>query len=146
MDQVDQKLLEILQYDFPLTVDPWKDIAEKIGLSEEEVLKRIKKLKEEGVIRRIGGVIDGKKIGYKSTLIAVMVDEENLQKVVDYLNSLIAVTHNYLRDGEWNLWCTFNYLEDDELKSLEEKLFSLGIKDMMILPAERVVRIDARFK
>ena len=146
MDQVDKKLLEILQYDFPLTVDPWKDIAEKIGLSEEEVLKRIKKLKEEGVIRRIGGVIDGKKIGYKSTLIAVMVDEENLQKVVDYLNSLIAVTHNYLRDGEWNLWCTFNYLEDDELKSLEEKLFSLGIKDMMILPAERVVRIDARFK
>ena len=146
MDQVDKKLLEILQYDFPLTVDPWRDVAEKMGLSEEEVLKRIKKLKEEGVIRRIGGVIDGKKIGYKSTLIAVMVDEDNLRKVVDYLNSLIAVTHNYLRDGEWNLWFTFNYLENYELEDLKEKLFSLGIKDMMILPAERTVRIDARFQ
>lgn len=85
------------------------------------------------------------KVGYKSLLIAIKV-YNNQEEVIEYINSLINVTHNYLRDNEWNIWFTFNYSSEDQLNQLLEKLKSFDqVEDYMLLPSEKTVKIDARF-
>jgi DNA-binding Lrp family transcriptional regulator len=77
MDAIDKKILNIIQKDFPVVEEPFKAVAAKAGISEDEALLRIKKLKEEEVIRRIGAVFDSKKMGYASTLCAARVPKKN---------------------------------------------------------------------
>ncbi len=147
MQEIRKKLLEILQFDFPISVEPWRDIGDKLGMSPGEVLKLVREMKENGIIRRIGGIINKEKVGYRSTLIAVKAGAECLDGVAEYLNSLVAVTHNYLRDDEWNLWFTFNYVDESEVEDLIEKLSTFPcVEDIMNLPSERMVKIDARFR
>ncbi|MEA3471056.1 MAG: AsnC family transcriptional regulator [Thermodesulfobacteriota bacterium] len=146
MDETDRKILNILQRDFPVDPESFRLIGEKIGLSEDEVLKRIKKLKDEGIIRRIGAVFDTKKLGYVSTLCAAKVPEENIRNFVDVVNSYKGVTHNYRRNHRYNIWFTLIASSDDEiekiLKEIEEKTGNSGILDMK---ATKKFKIDASF-
>lgn len=106
MDDIDRKILNILQDDFPLTVHPYKDIAEMIGLTEAEVLNRIQVLKDTGIIRRIGGVINARGMGWTTTLCAMTVPEHRIDEVAQRINQERGVTHNYLRDHQLNMWFT----------------------------------------
>ena len=108
MDEIDKKILNILQKEFPLEERPFYAIAEKCGISEEEALSRIQKMKDEGIIRRIGAVFDGAKLGRVSTLCAARVPQDKLEKFVNAVNVSKGVTHNYLRDNEYNVWFTLN--------------------------------------
>ena len=145
MDDFEKKLIKELQYNFPLTLTPFNDIAKNLNVSEEKVLSTIEKLKNKGIIRRIGVIINKEKVGYKSLLIAIKV-YENKEEVISYINSLVNVTHNYLRDNEWNIWFTFNYSSEEQLRNLLEKLDNFKqVKDYMLLPSEKTVKIDARF-
>src|SRR5512136_179296 len=103
MDTTDKKILNIIQKDFPVVAEPFKAVAEKLGLGEDDVLKRIKNLKDKGIIRRIGAVFDSKKMGFVSTLCAARVPEERLKAFVDVVNSYAGVTHNYRRSHEYNV-------------------------------------------
>ena len=128
-----------------MTLTPFNDIAKNLNVSEEKVLSTIEKLKNKGIIRRIGAIINKEKVGYKSLLIAIKV-YENKEEVISYINSLVNVTHNYLRDNEWNIWFTFNYSSEEQLRNLLEKLDNFKqVKDYMLLPSEKTVKIDARF-
>src|SRR5208337_4786265 len=99
MDTVDKQILNIIQKNFPVIEEPFKAVAVKVGLSEDEALKRIKFLKDEGIIRRIGAVFDSKKMGYASTLCAAKVPKEKMKKFVAVVNSYAGVTHNYRRSN-----------------------------------------------
>jgi DNA-binding Lrp family transcriptional regulator len=68
MDGIDKKILNIIQKDFPIVAEPFKAVAEKLGLTEDEVLERIARMKQGGIIRRIGAVFDTRKLGFVSTL------------------------------------------------------------------------------
>ena len=146
MDETDRKILNILQRDFPVESEPFSLIGEKVGLSEDEVLKRVKKLKDEGVIRRIGAVFDTKELGYVSTLCAAEVPEENIGNFVDVVNSYKGVTHNYRRNHRYNIWFTLIASSDDEIEKIlgeiEEKTGISGILDMR---ATKKFKIDATF-
>jgi DNA-binding Lrp family transcriptional regulator len=146
MDEADRKILNILQQDFPVEAEPFKRIGEKVSLSEEEVLKRIEKLKDEGIIRRIGAVFDTKKLGYVSTLCAAEVPDENIGNFVDVVNSYKGVTHNYRRNHRYNIWFTLIAASDDEigeiLKEIEAKTENSDILDMR---ATKKFKIDATF-
>jgi DNA-binding Lrp family transcriptional regulator len=146
MDEADRKILNILQRDFPVEAEPFKRIGEKVSLSEEEVLKRIEKLKDEGIIRRIGAVFDTKKLGYVSTLCAAEVPDENIGNFVDVVNSYKGVTHNYRRNHRYNIWFTLIAASDDEigeiLKEIEAKTENSDILDMR---ATKKFKIDATF-
>ena len=145
MDQFEKELIKKLQYDFPLSLHPFREIAESMGVSEEKVLETIKKLKEKKIIRRIGAILNKEKVGYKSLLIAIKVYEKQ-DEVINYLNSLINVTHNYLRDNEWNIWFTFNYNSQEQLDNLIKKLDDFKqVEDYLLLPSKKNVKIDARF-
>ena len=147
MDGIDKKILNIIQKDFPLVAEPFKAVAEKVGISEDEVLERISRLKQDGIIRRIGAVFDSKKMGFVSTLCAARVPEEKLKDFVEVVNSYAGVTHNYRRNHEYNVWFTFIAPDKETLeKSLAEIRNRAGIEDIISMAASRTFKIDASFE
>ena len=147
MDSIDKQILNIIQKDFPVVEEPFKAVADKVGLSEDEVLKRIKNLKEEGIIRRIGAVFDSKKMGYASTLCAAKVPKEKLKKFVAVVNSYAGVTHNYRRSHEYNVWFTLIAPDQETLnKYLTEMRERTGVTDIISMTATRTFKIDATFE
>jgi len=147
MDEIDKKILNILQKEFPLEERPFYAIAEKCGISEEEALSRIQKMKDEGIIRRIGAVFDGAKLGRVSTLCAARVPQDKLEKFVNAVNVSKGVTHNYLRDNEYNVWFTLNVSTAQEMESfLADLKKKTGITDILDMRAVRTFKINATFE
>ena len=147
MDEIDKKILNFLQKEFPLEERPFRIVAQKCGIREEEALSRIQKMKDNGIIRRIGAVFDGAKLGRVSTLCAARVPQDKLEKFVNTVNVSKGVTHNYLRDNEYNVWFTLNAATTKEVESfladLKEKT---GISDILDMRAVRTFKIDATFE
>ena len=98
MDDFDKLIINHIQSDFPITKRPYMAIAEKIGSSERDVIKRILRLKKEGIIRRIGGNFVPGRLGFVSTLCAAMVPKDKIEIFVKKVNSFSGVTNNYKRD------------------------------------------------
>ena len=147
MDGIDKKILNIIQKDFPLVAEPFNAVAEKVGISEDEVLERISRLKQEGIIRRIGAVFDSKKMGFVSTLCAARVPEEKLKDFVEVVNSYAGVTHNYRRNHEYNVWFTFIAPDKETLKKSLAKICNrTGIEEIISMAASRTFKIDASFE
>jgi DNA-binding Lrp family transcriptional regulator len=147
MDSIDKKILNIIQKDFPIVAEPFKAVAEKVGISEDEALERIARLKQEGIIRRIGAVFDTRKLGFVSTLCAARVPEEKLKSFVEVVNSYAGVTHNYRRTHEYNVWFTFIAPDKNTLEeSLAEIRERTGIRDILSMSATRMFKIDATFE
>ena len=146
MDDIDKKILNILQKEFPLTEQPFFVVAQKCGISEEETLTRIQKMKDEGIIRRIGAVFDGAKLGRASTLCAARVPEDKIDFFVQTVNAGKNVTHNYLRNNEYNIWFTVSAANAEELESfiagIKEKTGVMDILDMRVV---RTFKINASF-
>jgi len=146
MDEIDKKILNILQKEFPLVEQPFFIVAEKCDISEDETLSRIKKLKEEGIIRRIGAVFDGAKLGRVSTLCAARVPEEKINSFVQIVNANKNVTHNYRRDNEYNIWFTVSAATAEELETfLTEVKEKTGVTDIQDMRAIRTFKINASF-
>lgn len=147
MDTIDKKILNIIQTQFPVEPEPYKVVGEQIGLSEDEVFARVKKLKEKGIVRRIGAVFDLEKLGFASTLCAAKVPEDKIKEFVDAVNSYPGVTHNYRRNHEYNIWFTFIAPTMDDIeKALREISDKTDITDILNMPAKRKFKIDASFK
>lgn len=89
MDNIDKNLLSIIQKDFPVCSRPFQEIGEKLGITEDETVARLSELKEQGIIRRLGAIMDSRKLGYKSTLCAMEVPSDNLSQVVKVVNDYI---------------------------------------------------------
>lgn len=146
MDEIDKKILNILQKEFPITEQPFFVIAEKCGIHEEEVLSRIQRLKAEGVIRRIGAVFAGDKLGRVSTLCAARVPEEKIESFVREVNACKGVTHNYLRNNEYNVWFTVSAVGRKEITSFLSLLQAkTGVADILDMPAIRTFKVNTSF-
>ena len=146
MDEIDKKILNIIQKDFPIVEVPFRVVAEKIGTAEDDVLERIRRMKREGIIRRIGAVFDAKKLGYVSALCAARVPDERLRAFVDTVNSYPGITHNYRRNHAYNVWFTIISPDESTLQSsLAEIRERTGIPDILSMKASRTFKIDASF-
>lgn len=147
MDDTDKKILNIIQRNFSVTAEPFRGIAEKTGIREEEVLERIKEMKQEGIIRRIGAVFDSRKLGFAGTLCAARVPEEQLKDFVTIVNAYPGVTHHYRRKHEYNVWFTFVAPDKEALnKFLTEIRDRTGIPEILDMRATRTFKIDASFE
>ena len=150
LDEVDKKLLQLAQDDFPLTTKPWAELGNKLKITEEEVIFRLKKLHRKGIVRKIGPILDSKKLGLQaSTLIVMKVPEEKMEHVVGIINEYPGVSHNYLREHEYNVWFTITMSSKEELdKTIEEIKRRTGIPDKHILdlPTSRKFKIGVRFQ
>jgi len=106
LDELDRKLLNLLQGSFPVAARPYAHVAELAGIPEEEVLARTKRLLDERIIREITPIFDTRVLGYSSMLVAAKVDSANPWRAAKIINSHPGVSHNYLRDHDFNLWFT----------------------------------------
>jgi len=147
IDDTDRLILNRIQSKFPLTPRPYKTIAEELGLSEDDTIRRISRLKDKDIIRRIGGNFVPEKVGFVSTLCAAKVTPEKIDRFAATVNRYPGVTHNYQRENEFNIWFTFIA---PSMEKIEENLRQIsretGIKDIINLPATRVFKIKAKFK
>ncbi|ESP62778.1 Heme biosynthesis protein [Smithella sp. ME-1] len=146
MDEIDKKILNILQKEFPLEERPYLIVGERCGISEDETIRRVQKMKDDGIIRRIGAIFDGAKLGRVSTLCAARVPEEQIEKFVAVVNANENVTHNYRRDNEYNIWFTVSAANVTELeKFLKEVKEKTGVTDILDMRAVRTFKINASF-
>lgn len=146
VDSVDKQLLNIIQRDFPICSKPYLRLAQDLGISEEEIIEKIAKLKNEGIIRRLGGIFDSKKLGYQSTLCAIKVPVDKIEEAKEIINSFTGVTHNYLREHQYNMWFTLIAPSKEAVtKILEEMKKETGIDDIISLPAVNFFKINVNF-
>ncbi len=147
LDDTDKKILNRIQSDFPTDARPFSVLADDLNLSPRLVMERIKKMKKNQIIRRIGGNFSPDKIGYKSTLCAAKVPGKDIESFARVVNSYPGVTHNYIREHEYNIWFTViaNSRKTIE-KSLKEISRKTGIKGILNLPATDLFKISAQFK
>src|SRR3954465_9786675 len=106
LDEKDKQLLNLLQGSFPIARRPFAAVAELAGITEDEVLQRTSRLLEKRIIREITPIFDTRALGYESMLVAAKVDPEYPHRAAQVINSHPGVTHNYLRNHEFNLWFT----------------------------------------
>ena len=146
IDEIDRAILNRIQSDFPITTRPFLSIAENLHLSEDQVIKRLKRLKEKGIIRRIGGNFAPEKLGFVSTLCAAKVSRDKIDSFARAVNRYPGVTHNYRRDNKYNIWFTFIAQSMDEIKNnLENISQETGVKEIINLPATKMYKIKAQF-
>ena len=146
MDDIDRKLLNEIQSDFPITKRPYKDLGARLDCSEDEIFKRIGRLKKEGIIRRIGGNFDSKRLGFATTLCAAKVPDNKINRFMEAVNRYPEVTHNYIRDHHYNIWFTFvapNMKVID--RYIEEIIEYTGVREILNLPAVRTFKILVDF-
>ena len=136
----------MLQREFPLAIEPYRVLAERAGTDEDDFLRRVRRLKKQGIIRRIGAVFDATGAGFASTLCAATVPVERLGQFTEAVNSYQGVTHNYLRDHEYNVWFTFIGPTREAIEeSLDHISKQTGITDIVSMPVKRRFKVDTRF-
>jgi len=146
MDDTDRAILNRIQSDFPITSRPYLAIADDLDLSENDVIKRLVRLKENNIVRRIGGNFVPEKLGFVSTLCAAKVNEDKIDRFISIVNQYHGVTHNYQRDNEFNIWFTFIAPSMEEIEqNLENISQETGIKEIINLPSTKVYKIKAHF-
>jgi DNA-binding Lrp family transcriptional regulator len=115
LDETDKQLLNLMQGSFPLDPRPFARVAALAELSEEEVLQRVGRLVEKRIIREITPIFDTRAFGYASMLVAAKVDPAQPHRAAQFINTHPGVTHNYLRDHDFNLWFTIAVEPDSKL-------------------------------
>jgi DNA-binding Lrp family transcriptional regulator len=147
MDEVDRKILNSIQSDFPVESNPYAIIGEKAEIGEDEAYRRIMRMKEEGIIRRIGAIFDRAKLGYAGTLCAARVPEDEVKSFVSAVNAYPGITHNYRRNHDYNIWFTLIAPGREEIERIIGEITAeTGISDILDMPACRTFKIKATFE
>jgi len=145
LDAIDKKLLNEIQWVFPLVDRPYLEIAKRHEISEEDVMRRISVLKEMGIIRQINAIFDTRRLGYKSALIAFAVKPEKLDHVAEKVNKHPGVSHNYERNHEYNMWFTLAVPPGSDMKRDLYKMASFeGVIKHRVLPTLKLYKIGVR--
>ena len=148
-DQTDLAILNVLQDDLPLVSRPWNMIAGRLGITETDILGRMQRLEEAGIIRGISPVLESRHLGLNAaTLVALHVPEERVNEIAAIISSYPEVSHNFRRDHYYSLWFTIAAQNGEEIqKVLHEILERTGISasDVLDLPTVKRIKIDVRF-
>jgi len=141
------ELLYQMQHAFPLSQRPFQDLAKTLGSSESEVIDTVQRLKEEGIIRQTSAIFDTKRLGYKSSLVAFKVDEHQIDQAAKIINAHPGVSHNYLRNHDYNIWFTLAVSPQSRLgleKTIEILKEETGADDAIILPTLKMFKIKVQ--
>lgn len=145
LDLLDRKILNEIQWLFPLTDRPFLEIAQRHNTTEIDIMNRISAMKENGLIRQINAIFDTRRLGYKSALIAFAVKSEKLDFVANEVNKHPGVSHNYERNHEFNMWFTLAIPPNSEMKATLHKMASLdGVIKYRLLPTLKMYKIGVK--
>jgi siroheme decarboxylase len=106
LSDLDKRLLNLMQGQFPIAPRPYQHVAAEAGVAEEEAMAAVTRLLEERIIRQVTPIFDTRALGYSSMLVAAKVDPANPWRAATVINSHPGVSHNYLRNHEFNIWFT----------------------------------------
>jgi DNA-binding Lrp family transcriptional regulator len=144
LDDLDRKLLNLMQGSFPTEPRPYAAVAQLAGVDEDEVLRRVRRLIDDRIIRHVTPIFDTRVLGYKSMLVAAKVDPEYPHRAARIINSHPGVSHNYLRNHDFNLWFTIATEPDSRLGldgTLEVLQRLTGAESVRQLPTLRLFKI-----
>lgn len=144
---MENELLFEMQNAFPMTQHPFKEVADKLKTTEAEVLSLVQKLKDEKIIRQTSAIFDTKRLGYKSSLVAFKVAEEDIDKAAEIINRHPGVSHNYLRNHDYNIWFTMAVTPDSTLgleKTIDILKEQTGAEDGIVLPTLKMFKISVK--
>jgi siroheme decarboxylase len=145
LDNIDKQILNDIQWAFPLADRPFLELAKKYQISEDEIIQRIKILKDTGIIRQISAIFDTRKLGYKSALVAFAVDKNKIDNVANEINKHPGVSHNYERNHEYNVWFTLAIPPDGDMKADLDKMAALdGVLKYRVLPTLKMYKIGVK--
>ena len=146
MDEIDLKLLAAVQEGFPISPRPFRDLGWALGLEEDEVISRLAMLQKEGLVRRIGPILDLRRMGKSGILAALAVPLDRADGVAEVVSLYPEVSHNYLRpnDSGYNLWFTVSGTEERIQDILQEIRAKTGLK-MLVLPTLKIFKIGVKF-
>ena len=155
MSELEQQILDLIQDAFPLVERPYEAIAELLGSDERTVFETVENLRASGVIRRIGGVYDSKKLGFISRLCAGMVpssgfdfsakphEQTAMEKFAAAVKEIPAITHNYIRSHEYNVWWTVIAQNENEIQAVIDNLCATtDLHDVHAMSATRKFKIN----
>ena len=144
---MENELLFEMQNAFPMIERPFKAVAEKLNTTEEEVLTLVQKLKDEKIIRQTSAIFDTKRLGYKSSLVAFKVEEDKIDQAADIINAHPGVSHNYLRNHDYNIWFTMAVSPDSRFgleKTIDILKERTGAEDAIVLPTLKMFKISVK--
>lgn len=145
MDRLDTAILEMLQDGFPIARRPYEAIGARCGVSEQEAERRTRRMLEEGVIRRLGAVVDSRALGMVTTLVAADVRADAVDDVASDVDGFPEVTHSYLREGRPNLWFALVASSQDAVNTILQHVRSLpGVLYAEEYPATRVYKLAVK--
>jgi len=126
MDDLDRRLLNRIQSDFPLVARPFQELGQPLSISEEDVIARMRALKAGRIVRQISAICDTKSLGYKSSLVAMRVDPARISEAARIINEHPGVTHNYERNHQYNLWFTIAVPPTSDLEAVVQRIHELA--------------------
>ena len=145
MDTLDKEILNEIQWTFPLVSQPYHEIAKKFDISTDVVKKRLTNLKQAGILRQLSAIFDTRRLGYKSSLVALEIEPDKLDYVAHQINRHPGVSHNYERNHQFNLWFTLAVPPGFDLKTEVDKFSKLeGIKKIRLLPTIQLFKIGVK--
>jgi DNA-binding Lrp family transcriptional regulator len=146
MDDLDRRLLDRILRNFPVEPRPFEILARELGTDEATVIDRVRALHDARVVRQIGPVFDLHRLGYVSTLCAANVGADAVDTVAAQVNVYAEVTHNYLREAEFNMWFTLVAHSQQRIDEILQAVRKLpGVTDVISLPADRTFKINVHF-
>ena len=146
MDLTDRQLLNIIQTGFPLTEEPFGNLGEQLEISESEAIERTANLKKVNIVRQISAIFDTRRLGYKTTLVAMRFPPDSLDKSARVINKHPGVSHNYGRTGQFNLWFTLAVPPYEDLEeTVEDMAKRTGAEACRIMPTLRFFKIGVNF-
>ena len=149
LNKEDKKILNIIQKNIPLVTNPFLELGDEIGISEDELIERLERLKSQGALRRIGVTINKNELGREGTLVAMKVPEEKIDAVANIINAYEEVTHNYVRSSEdlivdYNIWFTITGTKE-RIKKIIEEISKKADYPLLNLPADITFKIGVKF-
>jgi DNA-binding Lrp family transcriptional regulator len=144
LDDLDKRLLNLMQGRFPIAARPYQHVAAEAGITQEQAMGRVSELLQERIIRQVTPIFDTRALGYSSMLVAAKVDADNPWRAANIINAHPGVSHNYLRNHEFNIWFTIA-TEPDSPLGLEGTLEVLarlaGAESVRQLPTLKLFKI-----
>jgi DNA-binding Lrp family transcriptional regulator len=144
LDDLDKRLLNVMQGKFPIAPRPYEAVANEAGISEQEAIERVSRLQQERIIRQVTPIFDTRALGYSSMLVAAKVDPENPWRAANIINQHPGVSHNYLRNHEFNIWFTIATAPDSPLGldgTLDALATEAGAESVRQLPTLKLFKI-----
>ncbi len=145
-DLLDRQLLNLLQSDFPLVPRPFAALAATLSTTEDDIVERVRRLRDDGIIRQLSAIFDGPALGYSTTLVALEVAADRLDQAAAVISAHPGVTHNYARDNRFNLWFVLAVPPGvDPAATARDLAHRAGAVHQLLLPSLKLFKIAVQY-